>query len=175
MHHSLVTTDLQQSYYFNYSLCSRQHGGYNLCSSISKLYSSYFLPWCAIVGVRLDSRYRLKCHFGQVFIFRSICLHGGSLQCDQRANTNHLQQSSCCRLSRITDGFEIISKLGPVFESRCWPCRRLVSLTLMDKQARLELELIEKHEGMDLWQLHLSDHCLAERVTDWTCGPIPAR
>lgn len=40
MHHSLVTTDLQQSFYFNYSQCSRQHGGYNLCSTISKLYSS---------------------------------------------------------------------------------------------------------------------------------------
>ncbi len=40
MHHSLVTTDLQESFYFNYSLCNRQHRGYNLCSNISKLYSS---------------------------------------------------------------------------------------------------------------------------------------
>lgn len=40
MHHSLVTTDLQQSFYFNYSRRSRQRGGRNLCSNISKVYSS---------------------------------------------------------------------------------------------------------------------------------------
>lgn len=36
----------------------------------------------------------------------------------------------------------------------------------MDKQARVGLKLIEKHEAMDPLQVHLSDHRCAGSVMD---------
>lgn len=68
----------------------------------------------------------------------------------------------------MTDGLGLIRKqrLGECLIQDVCLVRRRESLVLMDKQARVGLELIEKHEPMDLLQVHLSDLQRAGSVMD---------
>ncbi len=73
--------------YFNYSQCSCQHRGHNLCSSISKLYSS------SVSSGEYERRrggawqLTLLSHLpilGRLLILRSICLQAENLQRDTK-------------------------------------------------------------------------------------------
>lgn len=68
----------------------------------------------------------------------------------------------------MTDGLGLIRKqrLGECLIQDVCLVRRRESLVLMDKQARVGLELIEKHEPMDLLQVHLSDRSAASWLGD---------
>lgn len=126
MHHSLVNTDLQQSFYFNYSQCNRQHRGYNLCSNISKLYSSSVSAGeCKRRGADNWPLSQLPL-LGQLLIFRPICLQAESLQCDlkhQHQLTRRSHVTIKLLLYTVKDdrwvGNNQQTRTERVFDSRC--------------------------------------------------------